>query len=240
MPHIHEGHDPLHPLGVIALETIVESKGIHIDDGSLQAGIGQQGHPILHQLPLGRNQQDLHLWDLRRGIQDFEVEFDAVDVEGHVLLGLPADHLTGVGFLHPIHLDLLDDHVVATHRRDDLLALQACFCHEVPDRLGDHAGIHHLALHDRVRKEGAHQSQQDFGAIPGVVDLDELDVAAPDVEPHRTPATTEKAHGQNPGRGDVNIFFPSAEQLTIAAESLSSKRDHRTPSPARHTMDNLI
>jgi len=47
------------------------------------------------------------------GIEDLEVELHVVHVEGTCLLGLPADDLAGLGLPHPVHGDLLDDHVPA-------------------------------------------------------------------------------------------------------------------------------
>src|SRR2546430_16340657 len=46
-------------------------------------------------------------------------------VERHVLLGLPADHLTGVGLLHPVHLDLLDDDVPRSEEHTSELQSQS-------------------------------------------------------------------------------------------------------------------
>src|SRR2546429_2610580 len=45
--------------------------------------------------------------------------FRSRHVERDVLLGLPPDHLPGVTLLHPVHLDLLDDHVPAPDGRQD-------------------------------------------------------------------------------------------------------------------------
>ena len=92
---------------------------------------------MLHQLALGGDQEHGHLEALALGIQDLEVELDVVHVERHVLLGLPADHLAGFGLLHPIHVDLLDDHVAAADGGHDLLGLDAGGGQQALDGLGD-------------------------------------------------------------------------------------------------------
>ena len=85
-----------------------------------EADVGQQRQLVLHQLALGRHQQHRHLEAFALGIEDLEVELDVVHVERHVLLGLPADDLARLGFLHPVHGDLLDDHVAAADGGHDL------------------------------------------------------------------------------------------------------------------------
>src|SRR2546430_13707345 len=103
-------------------------------------------------------------------------------VERHVLLGLPADHLTGVGFLHPVHLDLLDDDVPASHRRDDRFLLHPGRGKQPPDRLRDDPGVHDLALDDGV---GGHLGGVHLGELrlaAGVVDHHQLDDAGADIE----------------------------------------------------------
>jgi hypothetical protein len=115
----------------------VEREGVHVDDAGLESDLGEQRDLVIHQLPLGGDQQHGHLEALALGIEDLEIELDVVHVERHVLLRFPADHLARLGLLHPIHADLLDDHVTTAHGGHDLLGLDAGGRHEVLDRLGD-------------------------------------------------------------------------------------------------------
>jgi len=122
------------------------------------------------------------------------IELHALDVERHVLLRFPANHLPGVRLLHPIHLDLLDDHVVAAHGRDHPLAPDTRLLEEPLDGVGHQTGIHHLPLHDRVGEEGTHRHEADLGQITRVIHLDHLHESAPDVEADRGPFPSEEGH----------------------------------------------
>ena len=91
-----------------------------------------------------------------------------------MLLSFPLDHLTSVGILHPIHLDLLDDHVVATHRSDDLSALHAEALKQPQYGMRNETIVHDLAFNDGVRGQRAHSDPDHFRLIARVVDLHDL------------------------------------------------------------------
>ena len=149
---------------------------------------------VLDQLPLGGHQEHRHLEAFAVGIEDLEVELDVVHVEGDVLLGLPADDLAGLAFLHPVHRDLLDDHVTAAHGRDDLLGLDAGGGEQALDGLGHDAGVHDLALDDGVVHHGRERDLGEHRLARAVIDDDELDQPAADVQADRGPFPTEKSH----------------------------------------------
>ena len=97
VPDVDQPHHPAaQRLRVVVLEGVVQREGVHVHHRGAHAGVLQQHHPLLHQLPLGGHQQHVHLQPLRLRVQDLEVELHALHVEGDVLLGLPADHLPRV------------------------------------------------------------------------------------------------------------------------------------------------
>ena len=102
-----------------------------------------------------------------------------------MLLGLPPYHLHGVALLHSIDLDLLDDHVTAANGDYYFLGLDPSGLKEAADGIRDHTGIHDLALDYRVGEDGSNcHPAQDRLAL-GVVDLDELDQPAANVQGNR-------------------------------------------------------
>src|SRR5216117_1075587 len=113
------------------------------------------------------------------------VELAVGHVERHVLLSLPADHLARVRLLHPIHLDLLDDHVPPPDGGDDRPVLHPGRGKQPPDRLSDDAGVHDLALDDGVGRHlgGRHLDQLRLAAT--MVDDHQLDDAGADIEADR-------------------------------------------------------
>lgn len=111
-----------------------------------------------------------------------------------MLLGLPANDLPGIGFLHPIHLDLLDDHVVAPHRRDHFLGLEADFLEKTADGIGYQARVHDLAFHDGVGHERTHGDTANLGLVAGMIDDHDFHEAAADIQPYRLFAASEEAH----------------------------------------------
>jgi hypothetical protein len=163
-------------------------------DRRAQPGVGQQGQPVLDELPLGRHQEDRHLGTRPLGIQDLEVQLHALHVEGHVLVRLPPDQLARIGLTHPIHLDLLDDDVVTAHRGHHVLPGDAGGVNDGADGLGHQDRVHDLALHDGVCHQRAGGDPRDLRIAPGVVHDHQLDEAAPDVEARCDLASAEESH----------------------------------------------
>ena len=130
---------PPHLVGIVDLEGVVQREGVDVDDARRQPRLGQQRHLVLDQLPLGGDQQHRHLEPLAVRIQDLEIELHVLHVERNVLLGLPADHLAGVRLFHPVHLDLLDDHVAPADRDHHLLGLDPGRGQETLDGIRDDA-----------------------------------------------------------------------------------------------------
>jgi len=111
-----------------------------------------------------------------------------------MLLGLPADHLARIVRAHAIHLDLLDDHVMSTHRRNHVALLEAAALDYCAQRLCDEDGIHDLALDDCVGHQRAGCYLDDLGLGLRVVDHDQLHEAAANVETGRELALAEESH----------------------------------------------
>jgi hypothetical protein len=192
--HVDEGDDTRHRLGIVVLERVVERERVHVDDPWIDARVPQEADLVVDQLALGRHQQDLHLQTVLVGIQDLEVQLDALDVERHMLLGLPPNHLTGIGLLHPIHLDLLDDHVVPADAGDHVEPLHTHLLEEPSDRVRHEPVVHDLALDDGIGKQRSHGHPRHLRLVAGVVHLDHLDEAGPDVQAGGSPSAPEESH----------------------------------------------
>ena len=191
---VDQPHHPAHGVGIVELERVVQGEGVDVDDRGLEPDVGQERHLVVHQLALGGHQEDGHLQAVALGIEDLEVELHVVHVEGHVLLGLPADDLAGLGLLHPVHADALDDDVAAPHGGHDLLALDARRGEEPPDGVGHQPRVHDLALDDRVVHDRRVGHLREHRLPAPVVDDHELDEPAPDVEADGRPFPPEKRH----------------------------------------------
>jgi hypothetical protein len=191
---VDQSDHSVHGFGIVDLEGVVERERVHVDDRGLETDVGQQGHLVLDQLALGRHQVHGHLEPLTLGVQDLEVQLHVVHVEWNVLLGLPADHLAGVGFLHPIHRDLLDDHVAAADGGYDVLGLDAGRRQALLDGLGHDTGVHDFPLDDRVVTDRGKRDLRQYRTTSGVRDGNELDQAATDVQPDGRCLAPEESH----------------------------------------------
>ena len=149
---------------------------------------------MLDQLALGGHEEHGHLEPFGLGVEDLEIELHVVHVERNVLLGLPADDLAGLGLLHPVHRDLLDDHVAPADGGDDLFRLDARGGHESLDRFGHEGGVHDLALDDGIVHDGGERDLGEDRSARGMGDRDELDQAAADVEADRRRIAPEESH----------------------------------------------
>ena len=136
----------------------------------------------------------MHLEALLEGIQDLEVQLHALDVERNVLLRFPTYDLTSVRFLHPVHFDLLDDHVVAADRRDHILPLYPDVAEKLANGVSDEPGVHHFALYDRVGNQGTHGDPADLGLITGMINDNDFHEAAADVQSNRLLVASEETH----------------------------------------------
>ena len=108
--------------------------------------------------------------------QDDVVQVDVVDVEGDVLLGLPADRFAQLLGRHGRKADLLDDDGVARQRGAEVRVADVGRRNEPVDRIDDERGVHDRAVHDRF---GGKRLQARFHEpVPpalGVLQLDQLD-----------------------------------------------------------------
>ena len=78
-----------------------------------------------------------------------------------MLLGLPTHDLDGVGLLHAINLNPLDDDIAPADCDDDTLLLQPR--EQTPDRLRQHRRVHHLPLHDCIRQHRGRGHMRQLG-----------------------------------------------------------------------------
>ena len=115
-------------------------------------------------------------------IEDLEVELHVGHIERHVLLGFPPNDLAGIGFFHPVHLDLLDDHIAAADRGDDRFALDAGGLEQTPNSLRNQAGVHDFALDDGVGGDFRCRDLSQLGFAPPMVDDHEFDDTGADIE----------------------------------------------------------
>jgi len=196
VPDVDERRDAVLLGGVVELEGVVERECIHVHDARIEPSLAEQVELGLDQLPLGGHQEHVHLKTGPVRIEHLEVQLHPLDVEGDVLLGLPADDVVGVRLVHPIDLDLLDDHVPAADGHDHALLLDARRDEEALDRLRHHAGVHDLPLDDGVRQHVRDGHLREGGAAGPVIDDRDLDEAAADVEPNRLclPTEPQKRH----------------------------------------------
>ena len=180
---VDETDDALHGVGMVQLEGVVNGERVDVDDGGIESGFAEQADAALDELALGSYEQDVHLEAFGVGIEDLEIELHVRHVERHVLLGFPPDDFAGIPFFHPVHLNLLDDDVTAPHGRNDGFALDAGGFEQPPNSLRNQAGVHDLALDDRI---GGDFGCRDFGqlsfAAPMVNDH-ELDDTGADIQP---------------------------------------------------------
>ncbi len=185
---------------MVQFKGVVERKGVHVHRHGVEPGVRQHAHLGLDQLALGRHQEHAHLGVRAVRVENLEVEFHRFHIEGHVLLGLPAHQLAGLGLLHAFDLDLLDDHVAATDRSHHVLAGDAGLLQAGGDRIGHDPGVHNFAFDDGVRQKRRDRHPNQLGLRLAVIDHRDLDQAGSDVESDGCLLATEKRHREVRGR----------------------------------------
>ncbi len=153
----------------------------HVDDRRVEARVADQLGPVLDHLLLGRHQQELHLSRADVRLQDLEVQRDVVDVEGHVLLGLPVDGLARVLLAHLVHHDLLDDDRTAAHGGGDGLGRHVGLVGRLADGLDHQFAVHDLAVDDGLRRQIGHAEVRQHGPVAGQIQAKDLDDIGADV-----------------------------------------------------------
>jgi hypothetical protein len=119
----------------------------------------------------------------RSGIENDVVEIDVVDVEGDVLLGLPADRLGELLLRHHREQDLLHDDRVPGDGHGDVLSLDAGRRQEAGDGLDHERRIHDGAVDDRLGGEALEAGADELvGPFLPLPELDQLDGRGADVE----------------------------------------------------------
>ncbi len=99
-----------------------------------------------------------------------------------MLLGLPGDDLSGLGLIHPIHSDELDDDVAATHAGDDIPRGDLFFVEQFGEQLHDDTRLDDVAVDDRLAVDRTHRQLLDLRELLPVVDHGHFDVAAPEID----------------------------------------------------------
>ena len=223
----------------------MQRERIDVYDSRVEIRLVEQRDLVLDQLTLGCDEKNSHLQALSLGIRDLEVELHVIHVEWNVLLRFPTDDFPGVGFLHPIHLDRLDDHVASPDADHDVALGQALLIEDRVDSLRDQAGIHDLAFDDRVGAERAHDEPLDQGLAARMIDYGDLDETAPDVEANRAfpAAETERCHTGKPlNRLELRSVWRVSHILDILPECVKRRTgirpgsrgpDHRQAIPCK-------
>src|SRR3954468_8486205 len=111
-----------------------------------------------------------------------------------MLLGFPAHQLARLLFLDPLDLSFLDDHIAAADGGHDLLRLDAGTVQGGLDGLGDHAGVHDLALDDRVLHYRLDRDLRELRPLLRMIDNSHLDQTGADIEPDSRAFATEQCH----------------------------------------------
>jgi len=101
-----------------------------------------------------------------------------------VVLGLVRDLLGQLAARHLRHADLLDHHRAAGDGDRDVLLAQPQSPPQGANCLGDRPLIHDRPVDDRLRQEGLHAEGLELQPALVAANLDGLDAARPDVEPH--------------------------------------------------------
>jgi hypothetical protein len=127
-------------------------------------------------------------------IENLEVELHRFHVEWNVLLGLPPHQLARLLLLDALDLNFLNDDVAPTDTRHDRRRLHAGRGERRLDRVGDDAGIHHLALDDRVGEQRSDGNPHELGLALRMVDDGDLDQAGADIETNGCSLSTQKSH----------------------------------------------
>ena len=100
---VEQPDDAVHRVRMVELERVVQRERFDVDDGRLEARVGEHAHLRFDQLALGGDEQDAHLDAVGVGIEDLEIQLHRLHVERHVLLGFPTHQLARL-----LLLDALD------------------------------------------------------------------------------------------------------------------------------------
>src|SRR5262249_45489942 len=146
------------------------------------------------------DQQDVHGLAAGR-LEDHVVQVDVVDVEGDVLLGLPADRLRQLLGGHGRQRDLLDDDRVAREGGPEVGIPDVQGGNDTVDGVDDQGAVHDGAVDDRLGGEGLEARLYEAIAAPlRVLELDEFDRRGPDVQTDQVLGLTEQHAPPQPER----------------------------------------
>ncbi len=170
---------------------------IDVDDRRCDVGIREQAHFAFDQIPLGGDEQHGHLGIGALRIEDLEVELDRFHVERNVLFRFPPYYVARLVLPGAGDLNLLDDYVAAADSGDHILERHTGGNERILYGAGDDAGIHDLALDDRIRDQWADRDLHQLGLALGVVNDRDLDEPGSNVEANRRLFPTEEHHGSS-------------------------------------------
>ena len=162
-----------------------QGERVEVDADRGQPGSADRRQVAGDHVLLGGHQEDpqhpLPALGLELG-QHVEVELDALDRDGQVILGLEGERAAELVRWHPGKVHLADHHPLVADTEDDPLGAELCPPPQRPDRRRDRDRVHHLAIDDRPGRQA------------DLADADEHDVAAADRQlgrPHRGGADVE-------------------------------------------------
>ena len=185
----------LHGIGVICFERIVQREGVNVDDCWRRACFFEEVTTRLHEIALGGDEQHAHLETIGIRIEDLEVEFHGLHIEGNVLFRFPAHEFTGLRFLHAFDGNFLDDDVTSADSSDDLFRFDAGALECLTNGVCDDSGIHDFAIDNCRFGEGRYHDLYQLRFPAAVVDDGCLHQTGADIESDRNLLAAEELHG---------------------------------------------
>src|ERR1051325_3682618 len=91
VPDVQHADDTGHRVRMVQFESVVERERLDVHHRSHDAGVCQHPHLRFDQLTLRRDQQHAHLRRVAGRIEGLVIELHGLDVERHVVLGLPTE-----------------------------------------------------------------------------------------------------------------------------------------------------
>ena len=192
---VQQADDAVHRIRVVELEGVVQRERFDVDDGRLEARVGEHAHFRFDQFALRGDEQDAHLEAVGVGIENLEIQLDRLHVERNVLLGFPAHQLARLLLLDALYLNFLDDDVAAADGGDDRLRRHTRFGERGLNRFGNDARVHHFAFDDRVGEQRRDRHANELWLALRMIDDSDLDQARADVETDGCLFPTEQGHG---------------------------------------------
>jgi len=101
-PDVDQHGHILHGARIVRLERVAKGQGFHVDGRGVEVRSPQECDPRLDDVALRRRQQHGHRGAIAVRLDDREIQFHVLHVEGAVLLRFPRHHGPGLRFIHPV------------------------------------------------------------------------------------------------------------------------------------------